>query len=797
MNFLIKIYVLSAFAVLFLLSSKSGIAQSGRISGKVVEIESQEPLQYATVALFQSNDSVNEINGTTTDIEGNFLFQQIDSGNYFLKVSFIGFKTMQTPVFWHSGQTNLGKINIEADPILLEDVTISSEKSALIHTVDKKIYNVGQDILSETGSATEILQNIPSVSVDVEGNVTLRGTSNILYLVNGKPSALLRRSAASALQQIPAASIERIEVITNPSAKYKPEGTGGIINIILRKDKRGGLNGQISAGIGNEKRYNANLNLNYGSEKVNIFANYGIRHFSRRIYYSDNRIYRDSTGGEVLSFYMENASSKTNALAHIASAGVDFNLNENNTLEFSGDFFSQNSLHESDSDIAEDDSDHQPKGRLTSNETNDEFEHELELAATWEHLFDENEDHTLSIDITGSTYNEQEDQTYYEIYTFPQPVSEKANNLVRKQGQQAEISAEYVLPLNEDFQLEGGYYGEFIHEDIRYTKNMEPDRFLLNQDVHAVYVLLEQELDDFTFKAGLRAEQAYIKSHLLQPSDSLIPNSYFKLFPTLHMGYDLSNNSTIGFSYSRRINRPDADELNPNPEFYDPRNAEAGNPNLKPQQIHSIELAFNKKGKKLSFSPAIYYRYTYDAFSSIKIPVGDSILITTIENLDNRQSAGLEGIISSSPLQYLDLNLSTDIFYDQIDATSLGFSDKKSVVSFNIKFHSYLKATNSTMIQIDAYYYSPRITPQGQRNQFFYMNAGVRQQLFAKRAVATLTVSDIFHTYRITREIDVPQFYQESKYRRKGAVIQFGFTYFIRSTNNNNDKELKFEGEGL
>ena len=797
MSYRTKICILSAFAILFLLSSKSGKAQSGTVSGQVVEMASDEPLQYATVALFRAHDSVSEINGTTTDVDGKFQFPQVNSGAYFLKVSYVGFKNTKTHVFNHSGHTDLGQIKIEADRILLEDVTVSGEKSALVHTVDKKIYNVGQDILSETGSATEILQNIPSVSVDVNGNVTLRGTSSILFLVNGKPSALLRRSAASALEQIPAATIERIEVITNPSAKYKPDGTGGIINIVLKKDTRQGLNGQVSAGVGNEKRYNANLNLNYGSEKVNVFGNYGIRHSERRINYSDNRIYRDSTGNEILLYYSEDAGSQSNALAHIASAGLEYNLNDNNTLELSGDFFSQNSLHKSVSEIAEDDSGHQPKSRITSNETNDEFEHELEMSATWEHQFNDNEDHSFSIDATRSSYNEQEDQTYYEVFTLPQPASDTETNLVQKQGDQTEISAEYALALNEDAQLEAGYYGEFIHEDIRYTKNREPDRFVLNQDVHALYLLLEKELDDFTFKAGLRAEQAYIKSHLLQPIDSLIPNDYFKLFPTLHLAYDLSDNSTIGLSYSRRINRPDADELNPNPEFYDPRNAEAGNPNLKPQQIHSVELAFHTRGEKLSFSPALYYRYTYDAFTAIKRPESDSILITTIENLNSRQSAGFEGIISSSPLPYLDMNLSTDIFYDQIDATSLGYSDKKSVVSVNFKFHSYLKATKKTMIQVDAYYYSPRITPQGQRNQFFYMNAGVRQQLFGKHAAATFTISDIFHTYRISREIDVPELYQETKYQRKGAVFKFGFTWFIRSTNINNDKELKFEGEGL
>ncbi len=782
--------------IICLFISINAISQTGIITGKVVELTTLEPMQYATVALYKGNDTINVLHGTTTDVEGVFVLEKVNPENYIIEVNFIGFKTYLSPIFEHKTFTDIGPISIQADVILLDDVQITSKQSTLIHTIDKKIYNVEKNILSESGSASDILQNIPSVSVDVNGGVTLRCTSNILFLVNGRPSSLLRRSAASALQQIPATTIERIEVITNPSAKYKPDGTGGIINIVLKKETKQGFNGQITANIGNEERYNANLLLNYGTEELDVFTNYSVRHSGRTVYYSDERIIRDSTGVNVLNYFNETGNSKNDALSHIISAGLGYELNDNNNIELSGSYFTQNSLHNGVSEIDTDNALNQPETRITSYDTNDEYEHEGEGVFGWKHIFNDNEDHLLAVEAVYAAYDEQEDLTFEEEQTFPFSESTVEKILVQKSGNQSELSVEYVLPINENAELEAGYVREFINEDIRYTNNLSPDRFLLSQNVHALYALYGQEIEAFSFKAGIRAEQANIKSHLKEPIDSLITNNYFKLYPTIHVLYELDDNKELGLSYSKRINRPDADDLNPNPEFSDPRNAFAGNPNLKPQQIHSIELGYHWKGEKISFTPTLYYRYKYDAFTSIKTPIGDSIILTTIENLDNRQSAGLEVILSGSILKNWDVDLSTNIFYDQIDATSLGYSDKKSVFSANVKLLSFYKLTKTTLFQFNAYYYSPRITPQGQRDGFYYMNAGLKQQLFKKRVSITITVSDIFHTYNISREIDVPELTQLRNYHRKGAVIYFGFTWFFRPQNNH-EKELKFEGEGL
>nr|NQU93591.1 TonB-dependent receptor [Bacteroidota bacterium] len=473
-------------SVLFSLTVSS---QNQVITGKVVEMSTREPMQFASVTLFEEADTIAAIQGSATDGDGNFMFEQVKPGNYFVSVSFIGYKNARTSIFKHEEFTKLGTIEIEASEILLEDVIITGKQDILSHNIDKKVYQVGQDILSESGSATEILQNIPSVTVDVNGNVSLRGTSNILFLVNGRPSALLRRSSATALQQIPAATIDRIEVITNPSAKYKPDGTGGIINIVLKKETRQGVNGQITVNVGNEERYNGNILLNYGAEDFNVFGTYSIRHSNRKVYYSDQRTNRDSTGMEVLNYFDETGNSRNNSLSHVISAGAGYELNDNNSMELSGTWYIQNTTHTGVSEICKDDSYSQPISRITSNQTNDEYEHEGEASFAWEHIFGEDEDHTFALEAAFAAYDEEEDQIFDEQQTYPDPENTTEKILIQKSGNQTEVTVEYARSMFEDAELEAGYMGEFINEDICYTNNFSPDRFLLTQNVHALYAL--------------------------------------------------------------------------------------------------------------------------------------------------------------------------------------------------------------------------------------------------------------------------------------------------------------------
>jgi outer membrane receptor protein involved in Fe transport len=778
--------------LVFLFSINATFSQTYNISGTVIEKTSKEPLPGTSIILHNHNGSV--FNGTTTDSSGVFKINSIQKGNYYIEISFVGFITDTLKNIDISKNLDLGVIKLNPSEFLLDEAVVSGEKSLYTTHLEKKVYNVQKDVLAETSSASEILQNVPSVNVDINGGITLRNTSNITFFVNGKPSALLRKNPSAILEQIPASSIERIEIITNPSAKYRPDGVGGIINIVLKKDADKGLSGQVGANVGNEGRYNANINLNYGAEDFKLFGNYGIRHSNASVLYTDERTYKDSLENPN-SFYSEDGSSKTNSLSHNAFIGANYDINDFNNIEISGNYFIQNSYHDGSSEISSLDKNSNPDYNFTNIQTNKELEEEGEANLTYEHSFKNNEDHTLTFEAVYSSYNEKEDKTFNQNYTFPTTISETSNYIIQKSGNQQELNLEYSLPLGEDAEFESGYMGEFIYDNIRYNKNGELSQFKFNQQLHAFYALFGQSIEDFSYKAGLRAEQTNINSHLVSPSDTTIPNNYFKLFPTIHIGYDIDDNKNISLSYSKRVNRPDPDELNPNPEYSDPRNAEAGNPHLKPEKIHSVELGYRYSHKKYSINSSLYYRYKYDAFTGIFTNIGDSIVLYSATNLNTRQSGGIEAILSGRILKKHTYNITGDVYYTTIDATNLGYSNYKSSISGNIKAYSLIKLFKKSFLQLNAYYYFPSITPQGSRSDFYYFNLGFKQNLFKNKASLTLTATDVFHTYKIKYNIQSAELNQTTTIQRRYPVVYVGFIWRF---NNYKDKEkIDFDENGI
>jgi len=793
MRFIFTLFFLSILAV-NCFSQTNNSAKEINITGRVIEKTSQEPLIGASITLLNASDST-LVKGTIADSLGNFRLNVKLKEKYYLEISFIGFVTYTIQDLSLIENKDFGNISLEPSGIFLDAVTVTGEKSLFETHLDKKVYNVEKDIMAESSSASEIMQNIPSITVDINGGITLRNTTNITYFINGKPSALLRRNPSAVLQQIPASSIEKIEIITNPSAKYRPDGVGGIINIVLKKETVDGLNGQISANAGNEERYNTNINLNYGKGDLKLFGNYGFRHSNGTVLFKDNREYKDSLSNAVNSFYNEAGQSATKALSHNVFAGINYDFNDYNTLEFSGSYFQQNSFHSGSSDILGLDSSGIKGYQYTNIQTNDEYEKEGELNFTYEHTFKNNEDHALSFEATYAAYSEQEAKTFYQKYTFPSEYTDTSNYLIQKSGNQSEIIIDYTLPIGEDGEFEGGYAGEFIFDDISYTNNPALNRFLFNQQLQALYGLYGQSIEDFSFKLGIRAEQTMIKSHLVLPIDSLVPNNYFKLFPTVHVGYEFDKNKQISLSYSKRLNRPDPDELNPFPEFSDPRNAEAGNPNLKPEQVHSLEMGYQFSSDNYSITSSLYYRYKYDAFTAIFENIGDSIVLYTTTNLNTRQSGGLEGVLSGKLFSFWNYNLTANVYFTTIDASNLGYSNNKSSISGNFKGNSLLKIAKNTSVQLNAYYYFPSITPQGSREPFYYFNIGLKQNLFKNKASLTLTGTDVFHTYKIKYNIESKELNQYTTINRKYPVFYLGFVWRFNSYKEKD--KIEFENNGL
>jgi outer membrane receptor protein involved in Fe transport len=781
------------------------------VTGNVIDKASRKPVEYASVLLIQLPDSVSG-KGGVTDKRGKFSLENVQPGTYVLQCSFIGFGSMETTAFTIT--EGLQQFTIPTIELLnagksLSDVIVTGRKSTLNTAIDRKVYNVEQDIMSRAGSVSDILRNIPSVEVDIDGNVNLRGTGEVIILINGKPSPLMGRTRGEVLQQLPANSIERIEVITNPSARYRPDGSAGIINIVLKKNFRNGFNGSVTANAGNRDRYNGNVSLNYKPGKMNLFGSYSYRQDSRRRYNNIYRTYIDSLTGDPEGYFNQSVYSLMRVRAHIVNAGIDYNINEKNSMGASGTYFyrnrsggdeMQNFYFDEHSTLTE---------RFNRLQQSPELEQQTNGAFYFEHLFNK-EDHQLRAELNTSSEKETENNQFTNVYFIPARPASLDNIRISEKTDQNQLTIDYANPLSEDSKLEAGFDGLYTKTDLDFNNEYydqsrfvfvkdteKSNRFVYNENMHAVYGTYQKSYEKFGFSLGLRAEGVFTKGRLLsEQADSLVRNDYFKIYPTVHLSYAVADQQELQLNYSKRVNRPEADELNPFPEYQDPRNLRAGNPRLLPEIIHSVEFGYKWSNSNFSVVPSIYYRYKQNGFTSVIRPLNDSVLLTTEENLLNDQSAGLELIFSAKNGKWFTLNLNTNVFYNRIDASNLGFWENRSVFSMSSNLNSNFTVTKTTMLQLSANYRSARLTPQGRLYPFAMLNAGIRQDLFRNKLSVTLTASDVFNSFRQKRKLNTIYLQQETINRRDGRIIYLGISYRFGVSKKEKEEPLQID-EGL
>lgn len=794
------------FLMGFILANASLFSQSNSasITGVVIDKVSRQPLEFVNVLLLQKEDS-STVQGVITDKKGKFNMDHIPPGRYIIRYSYIGYtnsRLQELVVTVEKRTLNLGIIEISAGVKELGEVTVTSKKSMLAASVDRKVYAVDQDIMSKSGSVSDILKNIPSVEVDIEGNVSLRGTGEVMILINGRPSPLMGKNQAEALQQIPANSIERIEVITNPSARFRPDGTSGIINIVLKKNTKKGFNGIFTGNIGSRQRSNSSLNLSYQKGKLNSFASYSIRQDERNRFNTVSRTYLDSSG-LITSYYEESGKLKARPFSHLIRGGMDYTLDAHNSIGLSGNYLpsslTRNDLvkryYRDNNKILTSQFDRTRHAPATEDET--------DVTLYWQHDF-KKEGQELRMEAVASTQGEDEKNYYTDIYHYPLNRSLYDNNWVYQTEKSQQITADYSMPVSEKIKVEGGYAGSFIQQDIDFyvedfdtlqnlfIKNISrSNRFIYKEAIHAFYGTYQQNFDVFSFSIGLRAETATTLVNLLT-MDSSIRNQYFQLYPTLHLAYRVSKGE-FQLNYSRRVNRPDGDEMNPFPEYVDPLNLRAGNPKLLPEFIHSLEFGYQVKGKTVSFVPSIYYRYKYNAFTTVVKPLNDSVLLTTRENLLNDQSAGLELILSVKPPKFFSANLSANIFYNTIDLGSMDKESKKSIFSASINFNTTINFSPVTMLQLSSNYRSARQTAQGQSYPTFVFNVGARQDLFKKKLTVTATLSDVFSTLQQKTKLNTGYLQQISVNKRDARIFYVGISYRFGGKTGKKPEEEKIQ----
>lgn len=801
-----QILFIKAILLLFLLVLLRTVvfaqANNSAVTGIILDKLSKQPIEFATVQLLRPSDS-SVIKTAITDKKGKFSLGNVADSKYVLRCSFIGYEIALMPITVKQRKENVGTVEIAVLSKNMSEVTVTTRKSLLNASIDRKVYDVTKDIMAQSGSASDILKNIPSVEVDIDGVVSLRGSTAVMILINGRPSPLMGKSKEEILQQLPANAIERIEVITNPSARYRPDGTSGIINIVMKKNVKQGWNGSLIANVGNKDRENASINLNYKPGKLNVFFNYNIRHDNRVRLNNINRAYFDSTG-KVDAYYTEANQSPARPLANIVTLGTDYNLNEHNILGISGNYhYRKQTKH----DVANKfyyDMNHVLTTNYDRLRYDPEFEKEKDATAYWQHNFSK-EDHELRFEFNVSASKEQEDNHYSNVYHYPIIPSSLDNTLIKQKDDQQQLTVDYTNPLSEDAKLETGYDGSFNQIDMdfygeyydtaqhRFIKDViKTNRFKYYQSIHALYGTYQHDYGKFGYSAGLRVEQSFIKSNLVS-KDSVITNNYFKFYPTLHLAYKLKSGE-LQLNYSRRVHRPEGDDLNPFPEYQDPKNLRAGNPKLLPEITHSIEFGYKWQNEKFSFVPSVYYRYREHGFTTVTLPLNDSVLLTTQENLSNDKSAGLELIFSAKAGKFLSANLSSNFFYNQIDASGLGYSNKKTIISMSTNFNATMSITKTTMWQVSTNYRSARLTPQGKVFGSFVFNTGIRQDLFKKKVSVILTASDLFNSLKQKAELNTSFLKQTSVGRRDARIVYLGISYrFGKITKKQTEEKLQFD----
>ena len=797
-NFIIT--TLFLLNVLPLTGQKSG---TGSVSGTIIEKTSDKPLEFASV-IIRNNSDTTLFQGTVTGKKGEFVFNNVSFGDYRIIYSFIGFEKIMTPVFsFNTRQTklDLGKLYIAETAAMLGDITVTAERSTFVNSIDRRTFNVGKDLMSKTGSVSELLQNVPSVQVDVDGNVSLRGSDNVMFLINGKPSTLMGTNRAAVLQQMPSSSIEKIEVITNPSAKYKPDGTSGIINIILKKDKNLGLNGQASVNAGNDNRYNGNFSINYNPGKLNLFGSYSIRK-DERLRFSDDYRKHFISGNDTINYTHVVSRDLSKPVSHIIQAGADYKINTHNTFGITTNYNYRSFVrHSNDANLWQS-TDLSVTKDYDRSRRDPEFEKDIELSANYVHSF-KKEGHEITVDYTTSVSKEQEDNHFSDIYRIP-VISPAYDNTLIKQGEnQSQLSVEYSNPVSENIKIEAGYLLESRKEDMDFfgeyfdtetglwiKDQVKSNHFIYDENIHVLYGTYEQQIGKLGFLGGIRAEQAFLNANQVT-TDTVMKNRYFRIYPSLHFTYKINDIHELQLNYSHRIRRPDGDEMNPFPEYADPYNLRQGNPHLKPADVHSIEFGYQYKKNTTTFLSTVYYRYTYNGMTDITRYINDNVKLTTRENLTKSGSAGLELVLSKTFGTIGNLNLSTNTFYNKIDASGLGYSKSKSIITWSANLSAGMNLSKSSVLQITSSYVGENLTPQGKQLPSFVLNSGFKQEFFKRKLVLIATVSDIFNTLRSSTIIDTPQLYEKIIRRRSARIIYAGFTYTFG--NQKKKKEIEYD----
>ncbi|MDZ7682856.1 MAG: TonB-dependent receptor [Fodinibius sp.] len=621
--------LISTLIAIFILATTAA-AQSGQgsVKGKVINEKSQ-PLVGASVAVYNSSES-SVVTGSSSNSNGEFDIN-VDPGNYVLEITYLSYQTQKIDVQVDDGETeDIGTITMKPTSESLGEVFVRAEQSQMEMNFDKRTFSVGQDITSMGGSAVQVLDNVPSIATDIDGNISLRGNESVRVLINGKPSSMVDGSV-DALRSIPATMIKEVEIITNPSAKFAAEGSGGIINIILKKEREGGLNGSFSAETGLPQEYGGSTNLNYRIGNVNLFMNGGVDYQSEP---ESGSSFERFAGPDTSYMYRENSESTESEIDGDLQLGADFYLSENEVLTFS----TYGSIENQDNseDVTYTDYDFEQGARsgddviertVRDNNTT-QNERNLDINLDYENKIDGDE-HKLVADASFDISSEESNTNITESIQQGSGTPARERSIDTEEEMDLRFNAEYVRPLGENWKLEAGLRSDTEWMDSGYSASRlvngtwtsvpaYTQNFLYTENVNAAFAIFGLESGDWSGQVGLRAENTNIRTEI-EGTGQVNEQNYLGLFPSVFLNYSFNEMQSVQISYSRRLSRPWSRSLLPSLDFEDSRNQRTGNPNLTPEYSNNYEAGYLHYWESGSLLTSFYYRHRTDVIEDITV----------------------------------------------------------------------------------------------------------------------------------------------------------------------------------
>ncbi|MDR0802588.1 TonB dependent receptor [Fluviicola sp.] len=770
----LKLFIAFIFTSFF--SFSQGPDGTGSIDGKVLDSISKTPLEYTMVRIFNVKDSL-VVTGIYTDENGVFVLEDVKFGKYYMVVSNPDYKDKIIPNIILSADKNLrkmGTVSLVGLSKELDEVVIQQDKNPMQLGIEKKIYNVGDDVANTGGNVTDVLNNIPSVEIDQDGGISLRGNANVTILIDGKPSNMTGGNGKSVLEGIPASSIERIEIVTSPSAKYDPDGTSGIINIVLKKNAKKGMNGNIAASVGTGNLYTGSLGLNLRNTRFNLYGNYA---YSYRDGYRNNFSDLNQHFGDTTISLNQGRYGRDLNITHTAKIGMDVYIKDRNMLSWSiaGNYGDRTRTGSQVNTRYNNFDDTSAVWFRNSREPNQNQNIDFALGYKWDFKDDKG-----SLDFNAyQSLSKEGDQGYYQQYFDYPPDSASMDQRLysRESNDFTTLSLDYIRKFKSAFRVESGL--KMIQRNMGLRSNSEslnavgmyvPDTFSTYnykylESIYSGYGIVGGQYKKIRYQAGLRLEYSIQAPNLISTNQNF-KNEYFNLFPSATVRYEVTKSTELSLGYSRRINRPNSGNLNPFTSYADPYNLRSGNPALRPEYIHSIDLGLDYNTKKFVLTFALYQRYTNHVIQRVKIFYENGTSNGTFANIDHSVSSGGELVMQLKPYPIWRNMLSFNGNYITYTDNNPSVNWNREGFVFGMKFSSTVDLFKKTLtLQVNGRYSAPSVTAQGMMKPRGSVDFSADKSLLDGKWGIGLRVTDIFNTQGFYFEVDQMNVFQSTRFK--------------------------------